>query len=86
MANQTNWFLTTFKRLGSESPRYFKKLFIFMASLSALSISLIALKETLSPDFHAIIDKYAYYTAIAGLVGSFMSRLPTTDTDLQSKP
>ena len=87
MANKKSWFHLAYKRLNSETPKFFKRIFIFCASLSGLAIALMALKDAnmVSVDMFAFIDKYASYCAIIGAVGAFMSRLTTNDTDLSKR-
>lgn len=85
--SKKGWFNLAYKRLNSETPKFFKKIFIFSASFSGLAVALMALKDAnmVSVNMHSFIDKYASYCAIIGAVGAFMSRLPTNDTELSKR-
>ena len=74
-----NYLTVLTKRLKSETPKFFKKLLIFMASLTVLGGALMVIEL---PEELKNLPKYLM---VAGAVGAFFAKLTTTDTVLSKK-
>lgn len=69
------FFLNTAARLKSKFTPYFKRWFIFMASLTGLGATMLGFKDALPEKLQSIPG----YLLTAGAIGAYMSRLPSTD-------
>lgn len=82
------WLILMWHRLWSETPHYFKKLVHFMVSLTALGVALMGM-ETLYPDLFptewlGLIKKISAVCILIGIVGAWVAKQATMDTDLQN--
>lgn len=66
------------KRLKSETPIFFKKVFYFMSSLSALGASFVGFNDSLPIWMQGI----GGYLLAVGAVGAFLAKTTTTDVEL----
>lgn len=71
-------------RLTSETPSFFKKIVAFGATLLAIGLALLGLKEV-DVKVPEIIYTIASYMVTAGTVISVVAKSATTDPDLQAK-
>lgn len=75
------FFLNTSDRLKSKFTPYFKKWFIFMASLTGLGTAMLGFKDALPEKLQSLPG----YLMLVGAVGAYMSRLPSTDPNIADK-
>ena len=67
-----------YNRLKSDTPKFFKKVFYVMASLTTLGVSLLPYQDSLPESLRPAVG----YLIAIGSIGAFMSRLTTTDPEL----
>lgn len=90
MATQT--FLSQLlQRLTSETPKFFKKVGIFCASLAATGIAILGFNNMHIPNTDIVIHlpeilvKISGYMIAAGTIAGSVAKMATTDADLQAK-
>lgn len=70
-----NIFVHVYKRLKSETPKLFNRIFYFMSTLTGLGVALVGYNESL-PE---ILKPLGGYCIAIGTIGAFLAKLPTTD-------
>lgn len=69
------------RRLLSESPIFFRKLAVILASVSAMGIALIALKAQYPKEMDFFPDHLGGYMITAGAVGLFLTKLTVSNSE-----